>query len=379
MTVEADGYGVRVGKVFRWGRDAGARALRRMDAHVWAVFQTTLAVTVAWVVAVHVIGHPRPFFAPISAVVALTAARGERGTTAVRLLFGVTIGILTADFVLLVMGSTLWALPVSVFAAMMAAAALRAVRIIMVQSAASAILTVVFAGGAAGWQRLVDALIGAGVALLTVQFLFPPDPVRLLRRSVKAAFADLSSGLGEAARFLESGDEEAARRAGERLWQENEQLSDLAQARLFSRRIAQRVPVRRALRARVKEEGEKARLLNLLNVSCTLLTRAAFSLPDAERERFAPVMRGLADALGVLAEDPAGRDSRREAAELTRDAVRPFGERPPASHPFLATAVMAARMVAVDLLMFTGSDPGGALAAVRADRGGPAVPPPPDL
>ncbi|WP_157963550.1 FUSC family protein [Actinocorallia populi] len=363
--------------MFRWGRDAWSRARRRMGAQGWQVLQTALAATVAWVIAVHVAGHPRPFFAPISAMVALTAARGERGTTAVRLVLGVVVGIVVADLVLFVLGSTLWAMPISVFLAMMTAAALHSARTMLMQAASSAVLTLVFASGAAGWQRLVDALIGAGVALVVVQLIFPPDPVRLLRRSVKAALAELASGLDAAARALEDDDEDAARQAQEHLWEDSDQLSALAQARLFSRRIAQRVPLRRSLRERVSSEGESARLLNLLNASCILLIRAAFALSDGERERFAPVLRGLGEAIGGLADDPADQACRQAASERALDAVRPLGETPPASHPFLATAVMAARMVAVDLLMFTGSDPSGALAAVRSGKDDPAVPPPP--
>ncbi|GAA0939812.1 FUSC family protein [Actinocorallia libanotica] len=363
--------------MFRWGRGAGSQAWRRMEAQWWQVLQSALAASVAWVIALRVAGHPQPFFAPISAVVALSSARGERGTTAVRLVLGVVVGILVADLVLIVLGSTLWTLPLSVFLAMMTATALHSARVMMVQSASSAVLTLVFASSAAGWQRLVDALIGAGVALLVVQLFFPPDPVRLLLRSVKAALTDLAAGLETAARALDDDDEDAARQAQERLWEENDQLAALAQARLFSRRIAQRVPLRRSLRQRVSSEGESARLLNLLNASCVLLIRAALALAEQDRERFAPVLRDLGEAIGGLADDPADEEVRRTAADRALDAVRPFGEIAPTSDPFFATAVMAARMVTMDLLMFTGSDPGGALAAVRTGKDDPGVPPPP--
>jgi uncharacterized membrane protein YgaE (UPF0421/DUF939 family) len=48
------------------------------------VLQGTLAATVAWVIAEHVVGDHDPFFAPIAAFVALNAAVGERGLNAVR-------------------------------------------------------------------------------------------------------------------------------------------------------------------------------------------------------------------------------------------------------------------------------------------------------
>ena len=368
---------MRAGRVLRWVRARGAEAWRRVDSSAPQVLQTTFATTAAWLIAVRVAGHPQPFFAPISAVVALTAARGERGTTAVRLLLGVVVGILAGDLVMAVLGRTPWTMPVAVFVAMTAASALHTVRIILVQSAASAILTVVFAGTPAGSNRLVDALIGAGVALLVVQVLFPPDPVRLLRRAVTAALSDLASGLEEAALALESGDEDAERRARERLWEENERLNELAQARVFSSRIAHRVPLRRTLIPRVRKESENASSLNLLNVSCVLLTRAAFSLAEPDRERFAPVVRDLADALDGLAAHPDDHEARQTAADRALAAVRPLAERPSVPHPSLTTAVMAARMVAVDLMMFAGVAPEDALAAVRTGRGEPGVPPPP--
>lgn len=362
--------------MLRWARDAVAGAWLRMSANVWTVFQTTLAATAAWGIAVHWAGHRLPFFAPISAVVALTAARGERGTNAVRLLFGVVVGIVMGELVAGVLGQSVWTLPVSVFLAMMVAVALRAVRLMMVQAAASAILTVVFAGGVAGTYRLVDALIGAGVALVTVQLVFPPDPVGLLREAVRAALAEMRSGLEVVCRALESGDEEAFRSAAERLRDGGGQLGELASARNFSGRIARRVPVRRGLIDRVSAESAHASLLYPLSAGCQMLARASFSLPQAERDGFAPVVQGLAASLGVLAAGPDGREARQKAAGQASEAVRSLRDRP-SGEPHLVTATMAARMVALDILLFTGVARERALASVRGAAEEPAVPLPP--
>ena len=51
------------------------------------------------------------------------------------------------------------------------------------------------ANGEVGTQRLVDALIGVGVALLFSQVLFSPEPLALLRRAEAAALADMAEGL----------------------------------------------------------------------------------------------------------------------------------------------------------------------------------------
>jgi uncharacterized membrane protein YgaE (UPF0421/DUF939 family) len=64
-------------------------------------------------------------------------------------------------------------LALATFAAMAVAVALGGVRITVGQAAVSAILTVAVADGEAGPQRLVDALIGAGTALVSSQLLFP--------------------------------------------------------------------------------------------------------------------------------------------------------------------------------------------------------------
>ncbi len=154
------------------------RALRRLPPDTWLVLQSTLAATVAWVIANRVVGNPEPFFAPIAAVVALNASLGERGLNAVRLLLGVVIGIVAGELTVAALGGGYASLALAVFAATGVARALGGVRIVIAQAAAGAILTVAVANGEAGTERLVDALIGVGVALLFTQVLFSPSPSR---------------------------------------------------------------------------------------------------------------------------------------------------------------------------------------------------------
>ncbi|MER6922204.1 aromatic acid exporter family protein, partial [Streptomyces spiralis] len=68
---------------------AASGAWGRVTADIWPVVQQTAAASAAWLIARHLVDHRLPFFAPIAAVVALNAARGERGVNAVRLLLGV--------------------------------------------------------------------------------------------------------------------------------------------------------------------------------------------------------------------------------------------------------------------------------------------------
>lgn len=104
---------------------------------LWLVLQQTIAGTVAWLVAIHLVHHHEPFFAPIAAVVALNTQLGERGLNALRLLVGVVTGIVFGEIALHVLGGGYISLALSLFAAMAAARAVDAARIVIAQAASA--------------------------------------------------------------------------------------------------------------------------------------------------------------------------------------------------------------------------------------------------
>jgi uncharacterized membrane protein YgaE (UPF0421/DUF939 family) len=152
----------------------------------WLLLQRAAAATAAWVIATRVFGYPEPFFAPIAAVVALNAPR---------LLLGVFEGVVAGELAVGALDRGAGTLGLATFAAMAVARALTGARTVIGQAASGAILTVALAGGGAGPDRLVGALIGAGVALVFSQFLFSPEPVALLRRAEAEALGDMADGL----------------------------------------------------------------------------------------------------------------------------------------------------------------------------------------
>ena len=126
------------------------RALRRLPPDTWLVLQSTLAATVAWVIANRVVGNPSrssPRSPPSSRS---TLRSGERGRNAVRLLLGVVVGIIAGELTLAALGGGYASLALAVFAATGVARALGGVRIVIAQAAAGAILTVAVANGEAG-------------------------------------------------------------------------------------------------------------------------------------------------------------------------------------------------------------------------------------
>ena len=69
----------------------------RLQANVWAVLQTAVAASIAYLLAIEVLGHERPFFAPIAAVICLGVTLGERRRRALELALGVAVGLMVAD------------------------------------------------------------------------------------------------------------------------------------------------------------------------------------------------------------------------------------------------------------------------------------------
>jgi hypothetical protein len=357
------------------GTAAGTWA--RVGAAAWPLFQATAAATAAWAIASRFGGHADPFFAPVAAVVALNAPRGERGLQAVRLLLGVVVGILVGELtVALLGGGAGWLAPAS-FAAMAAAHAAGGTRIVVIQAGTGAILTVLAADGQAGVHRLIDALIGGGVSILFTQVLFSPEPVSLLRRAEADALGGIAHGLDLTAGALESDDVAAADRALATLRDLRDRLGELARLRKASGNVARHSAIWRSQRAPLVRERENADHLDLLGGGCVMLARTAFTIEPSERRALAPSVRELAAVLAALARAPGDRDVRQRAADRALEVSRALsaGEGPAA--PAVAVVHALLRIVATDVMVFAGADPAEAAAAVRAAAGELRVPDPP--
>ena len=359
-------------------RRAGARSRQRVVTDAWPLLQGTAAATAAWLIAKDVLDHPEPFFAPIAALVALNTSLGERGLNAVRLLHGVIVGIAVGELTLLTIGGGYGSLAIAILAATALARALSGARIAVAQAGVSAILVVALPDADAGADRLIDALVGAGVALVFSQLLFSPEPIRLLRRAEAAALAVMADGLSSITNALEDDDDELARDAITRLRDVRDDLSELGRVRRASTRVARRSLAWRSRLDPVVHEQENAGHLDLLGGSCLLLARTAASLGSTERAKLAPQVRELAEALMELSGDLGSRTARQHAADrcLAVAAETSADGEPPDSA--FAAAVMSVRMVAIDLMVFAGIEPDDAVSAVRQGIESDRVPAPPN-
>jgi hypothetical protein len=235
------------------------------------------------------------------------------------------------------------------------AAALGGTNVTRAQAAVGVILTVTLSRGQAGLDRVVDALIGAAVALTFSQLLFPPDPLRLVRRAESASLRRLSRGLAMTASAVERHDPEAGADALHLLWDVGDQLAELRQARRASRRVVEHSLTWRRRRAPVVRAAEDTAHLDSLAATCQTVARTVLAAGADGQMLLAPAVDALARTLDMLAEHPESSEVRQRAAGR---AAHVGDELPtltdPALAPPLAAAVVAMQVLIDDVLIFVG-------------------------
>jgi Fusaric acid resistance protein-like len=282
--------------------------------------QAAVAAGIAWELALQLPNHGQPFFAPIAAAIALGAERGTRGRQAIRMMTGVSVGILVGAAVLSLVGSGASQLFVGTSAALVVTTAFGAPLMVRNQAAASAILIVALhrPGSNLAVQRLEDALIGGAVAILIARFLLPIDPIPIVREEARKLREQLAAALDEAAGALGDHDRARAEAAVERIWGIDD--GPLARALITARDVTRAAPRRRPLRRRVEKLGELYRELEAsvfdAHAIATGVVRLAGSEEPAPREAAAAIE---AAAEAVRAIEPG---SARVAAATARDAAR---------------------------------------------------------
>ena len=157
----------------------GLRSRReRAAAAARPIFQTAVAASAAWFIALELLGHQQPFFAPIAAVVTLGLTVGERRRRAVELAIGVAVGIAIADLLVTQIGTGTWQIGVTVALAMFAAILVGGGPLLASQAAASAVLVVALQPPESSFDftRAVDGLVGAVTGVVIGSLLLPGGP-----------------------------------------------------------------------------------------------------------------------------------------------------------------------------------------------------------
>jgi uncharacterized membrane protein YgaE (UPF0421/DUF939 family) len=360
-----------------WERaaDRSRTALRRRrDSLVVAarpVVQTALAASGAWLVARDVLGHPRPFFAPVAAVITLGLAVGRRRRRAVEMAIGVAVGIGVADALVIVIGTGTIQIAVVVAIAMAAAILLGGGTLLATQAATSAVLVATLQppSGGFSFERSVDALTGGIVALLVATVVLPVDPVRLVRRAIGPVLDGLAHALEVVAGALETRDIDAAEEALVLARATEPDLAALRDA-LAAAHESARLSLRPArARERLERYSTLAAQVQLAVYNVRVLARGAvraISLGDTTPPVLTHAIRRLADAVhalnGAFDDEQAlefGGQAALEAAHLANEVLQETGNMS-ALH-----LVGQVRSTAVDLLRALGVDYADARDAVR--------------
>jgi uncharacterized membrane protein YgaE (UPF0421/DUF939 family) len=331
-------------------------ALLRLRVRSWPILQTAVAAVVAWYLATLLVPEDQPVFAAIAAVVSLGATYGQRPERAIELVGGVVLGIGLADLLVGAIGSGPMQLGLLVLLAMGAAVALGGGPLLVTEAAVSASLLVLLEPTSAGLapSRLIEAVVGGGVALAVSALAFPPNPVLLVGRSAQAIFGALGRTLEDVAAALADGDRDRSDRALEAAREIDRQLRDLDEALATAGETARFSPGRRSSRGELERYSRAARHVDYAVRNSRVLARHAARFVRGGRSAPPDLLEAIHDlgqAVWALAAelDEPGRDAnvRIPASRAATRATEAFNANPEIG---LAEIVAQVRSTAIDLV-----------------------------
>jgi uncharacterized membrane protein YgaE (UPF0421/DUF939 family) len=345
--------------------------LERVRVAWRSVVQAGLAAAVAYFIATEVFGHPRPFFAPVAAIITLGLTVSERGRRAFELSIGVAVGIAVGDLVVSVIGVGTWQLALVVMVTVVAALLVGRGQMLVNQAAVSAALVATLQPPSHGitFARFLDALVGGTVALAVSNLILPVRPQAMIRRSAWPVLDELAAVLEDIARALEERDLGRAEAALTRARALDDLIEPFEQAVGVAHETTRFAPQRRRARPYVESWVGAADQLDLAVRNVRVLARGAIRalrLDDNVPREVAEALRDL--AVAVRAFDAAlGDDSALETvhAPALRAAARATLVLDRTGNLSVSVIIGQIRSTATDLLTATGMPPDQAGAAVR--------------
>jgi uncharacterized membrane protein YgaE (UPF0421/DUF939 family) len=291
----------------------------RLQANLGWLAQAALATAAAWVLAQQFFGHPRPIFAPVAALIGVSASPGQRRRSAVETLVGVALGIGIADALVVLIGTGPAQIAAVVCGAMAVAIGFGGSTVLIGEAAASALLvvTIQLPGSGLSAVRFLDSLLG-GIVALAVTSLLPRNPVQAVHRAAAPLLAEIAGTLEDVARALERRDAELAERAWTRVY--GLRLAELDGAVAAGREMLRLAPFRGGTREQFARYEQAAGQIRTALTSVETLSRGSVRAIDVGDNVPPPVpdaVRDLAETVRTLDEyldDPAGRPVVREPA-----------------------------------------------------------------
>jgi uncharacterized membrane protein YgaE (UPF0421/DUF939 family) len=347
--------------------------LARVRDNALLALQAGCAAGLAWFVAHDLVGHSRPFFAPVAAVVALGAALGHRIRRVLELAIGVAVGVFVGDTLIYLIGTgPLQLAAVVALAVVLVVFFVRGSAVLVIQAASSAVLvaTVQPPTMGLGYPRFLDALVGGGIGLLVTALLLPPNPLTVAQRAAEPLLAAIADGFESIAAALDARDMGAAEEALDRLRGTNVELSAYTDALVASREAVRLSPVWWRLRDRLARYADTAPDLDRVTRNARVLARRAVPLLRDD-EPVPTELLAAVEALGTATRKLGRALERGEEPVRTRElvccAIRHASQAHEATLGFSGQMTIGQiRFVATDLLRATGMERTDAEKAVRA-------------
>jgi uncharacterized membrane protein YgaE (UPF0421/DUF939 family) len=331
-------------------------ALLRLRVRSWPILQTAGAAVAAWYLATLLVSEDQPVFAAIAAVVSLGATYGQRPERAIELIGGVVLGIGLADLLVGAIGSGPMQLGLLVLLAMGAAVLLGGGPLLVTEAAVSASLLVLLEPTSSGLapSRLIEALVGGGVALAVSALAFPPNPVLLVGRSTQAIFGGLGRALEDVGAALADGDRDRSEAALQAARELDHELRALDEALVIAGETARFSPGRRSSRGELDRYARAARHVDFAVRNTRVLARHSARFVRGGRSAPAELLEAIHDlglavwALAAELDDPRGHaDVRIPASRAASRATEVFAAKPELG---LAEIVAQVRSTAIDLV-----------------------------
>jgi uncharacterized membrane protein YgaE (UPF0421/DUF939 family) len=357
-------FGDRAGPLIEEAAERSRVSMRtrveRLRVSWRSILQAGVAAGFAWVIATEVFGHPRPFFAPVAAIITLGLTISERGRRAVEVAIGVAVGIAVGDLLVLGIGVGAAQLSLVVMLATALAIFLGSGQMLATQAAVSAALVATLQPPTDGvtFARFLDALAGGAVALVVNALLLPADPVALIRRAARPVLDELAATLDDCAVAIVRRDRSLADAALVRARGIDELSDRFADAVAVARETTVYAPLRRRSRSRVDDYGEAAARIDLAVRNVRVLARGtirAIRLDENVPPPVADAVHELAAAVHAFSgslDDPARaaavHDHALRAAATATQVLETTG------NLSVSVIVGQVRSTATDLLQGTG-------------------------
>lgn len=304
----------------RAGRSSVEEAAGRLVLGASPMLQTAGAAAGAYAAAFYLLDHEAPFFAPMSAVIALGASRGQHLRRAVEMVFGIAMGIAIADGIVLAIGTGPLQIALICVLAMAGALLLGGGSMLVTQAALSGILvaTIENPAGALVPDRFFDGLMGGGVALVFSHLLFPLNPMSIVARASAPVFDQLGAALDEVAEALAAGDSDRAYNALLQARAIDDDVRRFNDALVVGYETVRLAPPRRKARNQLEIYAIAASQVDHAVRNTRVLARACIRL----LRRGGPGTEGLSDAVHYLAQAVRSLNIQLEAPGLIGETRR---------------------------------------------------------